>query len=260
MFVKTICRHPFLQVLLKSNGDLMFCEHQEKSFGNLAGSSFDDLWFGELADEIRVAVIDGNKHANCLVKDCPVLKFVDKIEYGEYPAVLVLEGADYVSKIVHLIPSLARLTITHQLDSFQILDDLKIERNPQLMIEANVGEKLNFRWLEITNSIITFNINYHSKLTDLYVFFRERKRDKKLIVKHKIQNLNPYESLGVVHIAKEVKADSVEFDSDLDVNPENCGLYFKLQQDIIEECLKLNVFFNFVKPLDRGLFSSLVIL
>jgi hypothetical protein len=260
MFVKTICRHPFLQVLLKSNGDLMFCEHQEKSFGNLTDSSFDDLWFGELADEIRVAVIDGNKHANCLVKDCPILKFVDKIEYGEYPAVLVLEGADYASKIVHLIPSLARLTITYQLDSFQILDDLKIERNPQLMIEANVGEKLNLRWLEVPNSTITFNINYYSKLTDLYLFSKERKRDQKLIVKHKIQNLNLYESLGIVHIAKEVKADSVEFDSDLEIGPENCGLYFKLQQDIIEECLKLNVFFSFVKPLDRGLFSSLVIL
>jgi hypothetical protein len=67
MFVKTICRHPFLQVLLKSNGDLMFCEHQEKSFGNLTDSSFDDLWFGELAVGTIKAVDDEDPVLSVLI-------------------------------------------------------------------------------------------------------------------------------------------------------------------------------------------------
>ncbi len=62
-------------------------------------------------------------------------------------------------------------------------------------------------------------------------------------------NMNLYESMGIIHIAKDVKADFVEFDCDVEATVENCGFLFKMQQELIASCLELKMPFNFVKPL-----------
>lgn len=255
MFASTICSFPFTQVLLRSNGDLFFCNHQKQSFGNLFESNFDDLWFGDTADEIRLSLTNQKFHINCQVFDCPFHeKILNKIEYSEYPVVLIIDNdektADLIPKLNHL--SLIKLVL---LNPYEFSLRLNFES-----IEAVTLDYLNvLQWLEFPKSKITFCIDYvGSKLTDLYEFSQKRNKSQKLVVKHFVKDLNTHANLGIVHIAKDTKADYVEFETSMVVNQENCGLLFKLQQEIIAECEKLQVPCR-CPPLDKGLYSSVIL-
>lgn len=262
MFVNTSCELPFIQALIKSNGDVLFCSHQTEKIGNLASHNFDEIWFGELADLVRLSLIEESKHLNCCVKTCPVSEFVlKKIEYGEYPAILTIESSEgielYLPKIQHLVLSISKLILKGSLDFNHILNLLKVK--DKIIVEIFVKEKLDVvAWSDIPKSKITFDIDYSSNLTDLYQFGRIRTKEQILVVKHVIKNMNLYESMGIVHIAKDVKADFVEFDCDVESTVENCGSLFKMQQELIACCLELKVAVNFMKPLDDGMFQKLI--
>jgi hypothetical protein len=68
----------------------------------------------------------------------------------------------------------------------------------------------------------------------------------------------------MVRIAHRAKVNRLEF-SPTDgfnwkilVNEENCGKFKKAQMDIEDECKKLHVPVNFIRPLDMGLMDRLV--
>lgn len=102
-------------------------------------------------------------------------------------------------------------------------------------------------------------------LDNLYQFSEERVRERQFIRLHNnINIMNVHEVIGMVHIGHKAKAEYVEFNPTngfnhlILVNKTNCGRFAKAQQDIIEECTRLEVPYNFIRPLDLGMTDDLI--
>ncbi len=102
-------------------------------------------------------------------------------------------------------------------------------------------------------------------IENLYAFSSERVRERQFIRIHANVNImNVREVVGLVPIAANAKAEYLElnptngFNYKILVNESNCGLFAKAQQDVIEECNKLGVPYNFIRPLDLGLSEKLI--
>jgi hypothetical protein len=76
--------------------------------------------------------------------------------------------------------------------------------------------------------------------------------------------MNVHEVLGMVHIAHKANVEYAEFsptdgfNHKILVNEDTCGLFRKAQLDIIDECQRLNVPYNFIRPLDLGMTERFV--
>jgi hypothetical protein len=76
--------------------------------------------------------------------------------------------------------------------------------------------------------------------------------------------VNVQEAAAMVQIAANARAEYVEFNptdgfnQKILVNETNCGLFSKAQEDIIGECKRLKVPYQFIRPLDLGLTDRLV--
>jgi hypothetical protein len=63
---------PFERIRISCEGGAYFCCFQrEQSLGNLTHSSLEEIWFGELAEEVRKETLAGSLHQFCLVNSCP---------------------------------------------------------------------------------------------------------------------------------------------------------------------------------------------
>lgn len=92
MKIPVFCSYPFLKAIVTSDGSVSMCSFQQaNSLGSLIGNTFDEVWHGEKAEEIRKETYQGNLHSLCQTKECPFLTkaLVPRtIEYNEYPAYL----------------------------------------------------------------------------------------------------------------------------------------------------------------------------
>lgn len=99
----------------------------------------------------------------------------------------------------------------------------------------------------------------------IFAFDRERVRERQFIrIHNNINTMNVHEVKGMVQLAAKAHVEFVEFNPTngfnhkILVNEDNCGLFAKAQQEIVEECEKLGVPYNFIRPLDLGMASQLV--
>jgi molybdenum cofactor biosynthesis enzyme MoaA len=106
---------------------------------------------------------------------------------------------------------------------------------------------------------------FEKVLENLAAFSKEREpRRQYLLIHNNINTLNLSEVLGMVHIADMADVDCVEFNptngfcQEILVNPTNCGLFKKAQDDIIGECNRLQVNYRFMRPLDMSFTDKLV--
>lgn len=102
-------------------------------------------------------------------------------------------------------------------------------------------------------------------LENLYAFSEERVRQRQFLrIHNNINTMNVGEVVGMVHIAHKANVEYVEFNPTngfnhlILVNESNCGKFSKAQSDIIEECKKLNVPYNFIRPLDLDITKNLI--
>ncbi len=102
-------------------------------------------------------------------------------------------------------------------------------------------------------------------LEHLYAFSGARVRKRQFLrIHNNINIMNVHEVVGMVQIAAKANVEYVEFNPTdgfnhvILVNEENCGQFKRAQRDIIEECEKLNVPYNFLRPLDMGMADRLV--
>lgn len=257
MQIVSICSEPFLKIRIAKNGELTFCKHQSLSLGNLYQSNFDEIWFGETADEIRVQVMEGDFHLHC--QQCPLFTSRSpkiNFEYREYPVFLILETIDseIISKIEHVFPNLA------QVHFLNIEDALRVRLGDELRIRAETdGKNIPIdEWLKIPRSLLVFHLNYvGAALSGLYELSR-KVGNQQILQINNVVNENMYEAFGLIHIAQETGA-QIEFGAPDYVNEQNCGIFYKLQQDIIAECNARNVAFSFKSPLDKGLTNGMLI-
>lgn len=71
--VKTFCILPFVRFKVTCEGDVTLCCFQErKCLGNILRQSFEDIWNGELAQEVRRDTLNNKLHPTCsALKSCP---------------------------------------------------------------------------------------------------------------------------------------------------------------------------------------------
>ena len=117
---------------------------------------------------------------------------------------------------------------------------------------------------ETFKAIRIFNC-FDKVLENLYAFSEERVRVRQFLrIHNNINTMNLHEVLGMVHIAHKANVEYVEFNPTdgfnhkILVSEDTCGLFRKAQLDIIDECNKLGVPFNFIRPLDLGMTERLV--
>jgi hypothetical protein len=71
--INTFCDFPFARAKVCCDGQMNFCCHQHFSsnLGSLFEHKFEDLWFGQFAEEIRAETLKGNLHKVCDTTACP---------------------------------------------------------------------------------------------------------------------------------------------------------------------------------------------
>lgn len=115
MYVEAYCPYPFNRARVTSEGNVAFCcfqrppsadaglvhlktnnAPQSPYIGNVFDQPFDEIWFGDLAEEIREKTLEGELHSLCQVPGCPFTKMKlpypkENITYNEYPNFLEVD-------------------------------------------------------------------------------------------------------------------------------------------------------------------------
>jgi MoaA/NifB/PqqE/SkfB family radical SAM enzyme len=349
MLIDTFCEFPFNRCRITCEGWVSFCCFMrpdplfpEKDFylGNLLENNFDEIWFGEIAEEIRKDTIEGNLHKKCQCPGCPYYSIskpyiVKECVYNEYPTFLEIDlpnthcnvGGinpdpikspacimcersgpafrpeknqliEVLKRINHIIPNLSGIHIQGIAEPFYktrkdgyllfdclnalSFDDyasqiaLSLTTNGTLLKEEVIKEYLE----RVPNSITNFSIDaatpktfktirifdcFEKVICNMKNFDNQRVRSRQFLrIHNNINTINVHEVIEMCHIAKGVNAEFVEFNPTngfnhkILVNEKNCGLFAKAQQDIIEECKKLNQPVNFIRPLDLDITNNLI--
>lgn len=205
---------------------------------------------------------------------------------------------EVLEKIKYIVPNLKQIHIqgiaepfyetresNHLL--FDILDILQFDKYANqitisvttngTLLKKNVIEEYLTR---IPHSITNFSIDastpetfkkirifdcFDKVIENLYEFSRRRIRSRQFLrIHNNINTINVNEVIGMVRIAHKANVDYVEFNptngfkTDILVNQENCGIFKKAEIDIIDECKKLNVPLNFIRPLDLNMTENLI--
>lgn len=340
MKVKTLCPYPFNRVRVTCEGDLAMCcfqrtyplDENTPHIGNVLKQNFDDIWFGELAEQIRDHVVKGTLHKNCQVTGCPYLYKTGELlelEYNEYPSFLEIDlpntqcniGLDnpgekldacimcershpdfkpqkdllkeVLPKISHLMSNLQYIHIQGIAEPFwrnqifNVLDSLDFDKyqhlitvstftNGLLLKPKNVDKFLR----RVPHSVVTFSLDagtqetykkirildgFDNVIENLMYYSKKRCKNRQYLRIHNNVNLlNIDEVIKMCHFAAKAEVDVIEFNptdgfrTDIIVNEKNCGLFKKAQLDIIKECDKLGVNYNFLRPLDLCITDQLV--
>lgn len=302
--------------------------------GNLLEQSFDEIWFGEKAEQIRTDTMEGKLSTRCRVPGCPFLSMkqpypTKTFTYNEYPnfleidlpnthcnvggetpsdknpACIMCERAaplfkpeqnrlsEVIPRLANIVPNLYQIHIQGIAEPFykdlifEILDWLNYDKYKEKITLSTTTNATLFkpsvrrRYLDrVPHSITNFSLDaatpetfkairifdcFDNVLENLYAFNKERIRPRQFIRLHNnINTMNVHEVVGMVRIAAQADAEYVEFNPTdgfnwpILVNEANCGLFKKAQEDIIAECKRLNVPYNFIRPLDLGMTDKLV--
>jgi hypothetical protein len=105
MWIEAFCDMPFNRVRVTAQGDVAMCcwmrpgpfqNSEDIHLGNLLKNKFDDIWFGEAAEKVRLDTKDGILSERCRCPGCPFLSLKppypkQNIVYGEYPVFLEID-------------------------------------------------------------------------------------------------------------------------------------------------------------------------
>jgi molybdenum cofactor biosynthesis enzyme MoaA len=104
MQTDVFCPYPFNRARVTCEGNVAMCCFQRTEpmkdyspyIGNLLENTFDEIWFGDLAEEIRHETITGNLHKLCQCSGCPFVTMnkpypKQSIVYNEYPNFLEID-------------------------------------------------------------------------------------------------------------------------------------------------------------------------
>jgi hypothetical protein len=313
---------------------------QPAYIGNVMDAAFDDIWFGEKAEEIRQSTRIGELHPMCQCPGCPILPLqkpypVEHIVFNEHPnfleidlpnthcnvgglnpdpvnspACIMCERSDpffkpeedhlmeVMERIKHIVPNLHQIHIQGIAEPFyqtrekgyllfDVLDVLGFDKyKDQITLSVTTNatifkKSIRQEYLErAPNSITNFSIDaatsetfkairifdcFDKVLENMYAFDEERVRDKQFVrIHNNINIMNVHEVRGMVRIAEKAHVEYVEFNPTngfnhkILVNEDNCGLFKKAQEDIIDECEKRDVPYHMIRDLDLGLTEQLV--
>lgn len=349
MWGDAYCQFPFNRCRITCEGWVSFCcfmrpdplfPEAKAYIGNVLHNTFDEIWFGEVAEEIRRVTLEGDLHKKCQCPGCPYLPLkkpypIQNFIYNEYPnfleidlpnthcnvgglnpdpikspACIMCERSgpafrpeenhlmEVLDRIKHIVPNLYGIHIQGIAEPFfqtrqdgyflfECLDALGYDDHAEritlsLTTNATLFKKdVRAEYLKrAPNSITNFSVDaatpetfkairifncFEKVVENMTAFDNERVRERQFLRIHNNINLmNVHEVVEMCRLAKSVRAEYVEFNPTngfnhkILVNEKNCGLFAKAQQDIIEECARLDQPVNFIRPLDLGLTDQLI--
>lgn len=105
MQLETFCGYPFNRVRVTAEGWVAFCCYMRPNgnqpmtsayIGNVLQDSFDDIWFGKLAESVREETAAGQLHNICRKPGCPYSSqnppyVKHEVIYNEYPTFLEID-------------------------------------------------------------------------------------------------------------------------------------------------------------------------
>ncbi len=93
--LKVFCRLPFHRIKISSDGMVNMCSYQAQwGIGNIIEQSFEEIWLGKTARDIREEVLRNRLHSNCSTQNCPFLTSVRKpidIDFNKFPIELEID-------------------------------------------------------------------------------------------------------------------------------------------------------------------------
>jgi len=94
--LKAYCRLPFHRLKIASDGRVMMCGYQnQEGIGNILTQSFEEIWLGKTARDIREEVLRSRLHPICQTSNCPFATTASRKPYGlpftRYPIELELD-------------------------------------------------------------------------------------------------------------------------------------------------------------------------
>ena len=340
--MQVFCGYPFTRVRVTAEGNVAMCCFQRPDplkpdiayLGNLLKDSFDEIWFSELAEDIRNTTMKGELADLCRVPGCPYLSMrkpypTHHVIYNEYPTFLEIDLpnthcnvggttpseknpacimcerasphfvpevdklADVIPRLINIVPNLTQIHIQGIAEPFykdllfNLLDWLEFDKYKDritistttngTLFKPEVREKFLQR---CPHSITNFSIDaatpetfkkirifdcFERVLENMYSFNKERIRPRQFLrICNNINTMNIHEAVAMVQIAANADAEYIEFNPtdgfnrEILVNEQNCGMFKKAQDDIIRECERLGVPYNFIRPLDLGLTDQLI--
>lgn len=201
--------------------------------------------------------------------------------------------SEVIPKLVNIVPNLFQIHIQGIAEPFykdllfHVLDWIGYDEYKQQITVSTTTNGTLFKpsvrkhYLErCPKSITNFSIDaatpdtfkkirifdcFDKVIENLYAFNKERVRSRQFLrIHNNINTLNVHEVVGMVRIARNADVEFVEFNptdgfnQDILVNETNCGIFKRAQEDIIEECKRLKVPYNFIRPLDLGMTDRLM--
>ncbi len=115
MHVRPYCDYPWTKVRVTSEGYASFCCHMrdqdpsDKIIGNVLEATFEEVWYGPVAEEVRKATLGNSLHYLCDCSGCPVKCGIVKhhdLLYGEYPRSLEIDLPNTHCNVGGMLPTL----------------------------------------------------------------------------------------------------------------------------------------------------------
>lgn len=265
MKTQGICRLPFTHVRVDDAGNVGFCQHQISNndhpfvfIGNVFHHSFDEIWFGTIAQDCRNELVQGRYSRICKMETCPFwsakIKTSQTIGYGELPQYLELSGDAeqfplIVEKLEKIMPDLTLANFdcpTHNLTTTRF-------------IPANVPLGINLYWSRLHAVDL---VNILALPLDQYRLIQPTKNrldtlfkvPRKTII-HYTFNQSEFDILpNILNTFMAYPIHSFELDIDYkEVTLENCGL-FKRAELIIRNHLDFKkCSYSIIRPFDLNL-------
>ena len=95
MELSAFCEYPFKRCRITCEGQVsMCCFHRTGNIGSLVENTFDEIWHGEIAEEIRRYTSAGKLHPLCQTPGCPYMTndlTPQKFNHNEYPITLEID-------------------------------------------------------------------------------------------------------------------------------------------------------------------------
>jgi sulfatase maturation enzyme AslB (radical SAM superfamily) len=203
---------------------------------------------------------------------------------------------EVLARIAHIVPNLYQIHIQGIAEPFfpirgnyllfEAMDALEYDKfKDQITISVTTNatifkEKIRQEYLKrAPNSITNFSLDaatpetfkairifdcFNQVLENIYAFDRERVRERQFVrIHNNINIMNIHEVRGMVHIAQKARAEYVEFNPTngfnhkILVNPTNCGLFKRAEEEIVAECELLGQPYKLLRSLDLGLAQEL---
>lgn len=282
---KTYCRYPFHRMKVAYDGLVSMCSSQERnSLGNILEQSFEEIWLGKTARDVREEVLRNRIHPNCLTKSCPYvlsLRKPDDLEFKKFPIELELDLPKIDSgnleticdKLSPYIKHFKYIIISNGIEPFKdgkiydVLRWLKYTNDINLATLTN-GNISVLNFLKYTNTSLTFSLlsthpeiyksltgyNLDNTLNNIKEYAFQRAKEQKLRIYNAVNLFNLKEVEQMVELAHSLKVDELEFNSsfgmrDLGVNSNNAYLFKQGQSLILHRAKELGVNVTFAKNL-----------